>query len=109
MAYCVVFVTASKGPEAKRLAMLVLKRKLCACVNIIKNIESFFWWQGKIDTAKESLLVIKTRKSFLPRLFKAIRLAHSYEVCEIVALPVVAGSKPYLDWISRSLGKEKVK
>lgn len=102
MRYCVVYITAPDGKQAKRLARVVLEKKLCACVNIIKNIESFFWWRGKIDSAKEMLMIVKTRKSLLPKLIKAIRSIHSYEVCEIIALPIIAGNKPYLEWINAS-------
>ena len=106
MKYCVVLVTAPKGKEAKALTKLLLRRKLCACVNIIKGVDSFFWWESKIDRAAESLLIIKTKRSMLPRLIREVRAAHSYSVCEIIALPIVAGNKPYLDWIGSSCGKD---
>ncbi len=96
---CVVLVTAPKGKEAKKLSGLLLGRKLCACVNIIKGVDSFFWWKGKIDSASESLMVIKTKQSLLPALIKEVKAAHSYDVCEVIALPIIAGSKQYLDWV----------
>jgi periplasmic divalent cation tolerance protein len=102
MSYCIVLVTAPKGREAYRLTELLLKHKLCACVNIIKGVDSFFWWKSKIDSARESLLVIKTKRSLLPRLIKKVRGAHSYSVCEIIALPIIAGNKDYLAWIGSS-------
>lgn len=105
MGYCVVLVTVPQGNEANRLTKLLLRNKLCACVNVIKGVESFFWWKSKIDTARESLLVIKTKRSLLPRLIKAVKAAHSYANCEIIALPVIAGSKEYLDWIEASCRK----
>ena len=65
MSFCVVLITAPKGREPKRLADMLLKKKLVACVNIIRDIDSFFWWQGKIDAADESLLIAKTRRRLL--------------------------------------------
>jgi len=105
MRYCVVLVTAPKGGAAKKLARLVLKQKLAACVNIIKGVESLFWWEGKIDSAKEDLMVLKTRRQLLPALTKTIKKAHPYSVCEVVALAVIGGNRPYLDWVGASCRK----
>ncbi len=105
MRYCVVLVTAPKGGEAKKLARLILKQKLAACVNIIKGVDSLFWWEGKVDAAKEDLMVVKTRRALLPALTKAVKKAHSYSVCEVVALPIIGGNKPYLDWVGASCRK----
>ena len=102
MSVCVVLITAPQGSEPRRLAKLLLEKKLCACVNIIKSVDSLFWWKGKIDHAQESLLVIKTRKDRLASLIKAVKAAHSYAVCEIIALPITAGNKDYLNWIVAS-------
>lgn len=109
MSYCVVLITAPKGPEARKLAEILLNEKLAACVNIVGDVESFFWWEGKIDTAAEVLLVVKTKKTLLSRLMKAVKRAHSYTVCEIIALPITAGNKAYLDWIDASCGGRKPK
>ena len=107
MKYRIIFVTAPKGREAERLARMLVKERLCACVNIIPGLVSFFWWQGKIDTAKESLLIAKTEERLVKKLTAAVRRAHSYSVCEVVALSVVAGNAPYLAWITASLKKGK--
>lgn len=104
MPYNVVFITAPRN-EAKGLARLMLKRKLCACVNIINGVDSFFWWKAKLDSAKESLLIAKTERRLLRKLIREVKAAHSYEVCEIIALPIAAGNKRYLDWITESCGK----
>lgn len=105
MTYCIVLVAVPKGKEAYKLTKLVLAHRLCACVNVIKGIESFFWWQQKINRAAEVLLVMKTKRSLLPRLIKLLRLAHSYSVAEIIALPIIAGNKDYLKWIASSCRK----
>lgn len=101
--HLVVFVSAGSKEEAEKIASGLLKEKLCACVNIVKGADSHFWWQGKLDKAKEALLIIKTKKSLFSRLIKKVKSLHSYEVPEIIALPVIAGHKPYLDWIDESL------
>jgi periplasmic divalent cation tolerance protein len=101
--YCVVLITVPQGKEALSLTRLLLKKKLCACVNIVKGVESFFWWKGKIDRAQECFLAAKTKKLLLPQLIKTVKAAHSYEVCEIIALPIIAGNKDYLKWIASTL------
>ena len=107
MRFCVVMVTAPKGKEAARLARLVVEKRLAACVNILKDVTSFFRWEGKIDQASEALLIMKTTRARLPELVKTVTKAHSYSVCEVIALPIVGGNKPYHDWVKVSCGKEK--
>lgn len=101
--YIVVFVTVSCLEEAEKIASKLIENKLAACVNMINGVQSVFWWEHKIDTAKEIMLVIKTKKSKLPVIIKLVKSMHSYEVPEIIALPVVGGEKKYLRWIDESL------
>ncbi|MCU0652518.1 MAG: divalent-cation tolerance protein CutA [Candidatus Omnitrophica bacterium] len=101
--YSVILVTASSKVEAEKIAKALLKNKCAACVNIITGIKSLFRWQGKIDAAKEILLVIKSKKSKLPKIIKLVKSMHSYEVPEIIALPVIGGEKKYLRWINDSV------
>lgn len=101
--HLVIFVTASNKKETHKIAHELVKSKLCACVNIIGNVESVFWWQGKIDTAKEALLIIKSKRSKLNQIIKLIKSLHSYEVPEIIALPIIAGEKKYLSWLDDSV------
>lgn len=103
--YIVLFVTASNRQEAEKIANKLIEGKLAACVNIIDNISSMFWWQGKVDRAKEVLLVIKSKKSKLPQIIKRVQPLHSYEVPEIIALPIIGGEKKYLRWIDESVGE----
>ncbi|MEK6727688.1 MAG: divalent-cation tolerance protein CutA [Candidatus Omnitrophota bacterium] len=103
--YVVIFITVSNKKEAKRIADGLVRDKLAACVNIVDKLESFFWWQGKVDKAKEMLLIAKSKKQNLNRIIKLVKSLHSYEVPEIIALPVVAGYKPYLRWIDESIRK----
>lgn len=96
----VVFITASNKKEARRIAEEIIKNRLAACVNIIGNIDSLFWWEGKVDSAKEALLIVKTKRALIKKLIKKVKSLHSYKVPEIIALSIAAGSKDYLDWIS---------
>ena len=95
----VIFITTSSEPEAHKIADLLLTKRKAACVNIVPRVESSFWWQGKLDSAQESLLIIKTRASLLPEIISMVKAAHSYEVPEIIALPVIGGNEDYLNWI----------
>lgn len=97
----VVLVTTITREEAEKIAQLLLDRRKVACVNIVPGVHSVFWWQGKLDSAQESLLIAKTRTSLVPQVVDLVRGAHSYTVPEIIALPVVAGNQDYLEWIDQ--------
>ncbi len=101
--HIIVLVTAGNKREAQRIAAGLVKAKLAACVNIIDRIDSLFFWEGKIDRAKECLLMIKSKKEKLSKIIKQVKLLHSYKVPEIIALPIIAGSKSYLRWIDASV------
>lgn len=101
--YVVVLVTAKDKKQAHKISASLIKAKLAACVNIVDKIDSIFFWAGKVDQAKESLLVIKSKKEKLPKIIKLVRSLHSYEVPEIIAIPIIAGDKPYLRWIDAAL------
>lgn len=101
--YIVVLVTAKDKKEARKISASLIKAKLAACVSIVDKVDSIFFWAGKIDQANESLLVIKSKKEKLPRIIKLVRSLHSYKVPEIIALPIIAGDKPYLRWIDAAL------
>ena len=101
--YIVIFITASNKKEAQKIAAALIKQKLAACVNCIDKVDSVFFWKSKIDQAKESLLIIKSKKEKLTKIIKLVKSMHSYEVPEIIALPIIAGDKSYLRWIDASL------
>ncbi len=101
--YIVVLITCSSKEEAEEISKGLIERKLAACVNVISNIDSYFWWKGKVDYAKELLLVIKTKINVLHELIKFVKSVHSYETPEIIALPVIAGLSNYLKWVDDSL------
>jgi periplasmic divalent cation tolerance protein len=100
--YVVVLITVSSKSEATTIANRLLKEKLAACVNIIAGLESIFWWKGKIEQAFECLLLVKTRAPLVNKLIKTTRKLHSYDVPEIISLPIDSGNPQYLKWIHES-------
>jgi len=96
----VILVTTSNAEESQKIADLLLNRRKAACVNIVTNINSIFWWQGKIDSSAESLLIIKTKTSLLSEVVSLVKDCHSYKVPEIIALPIIGGNEDYLRWIN---------
>lgn len=101
----VVLVTCAKKSEAERIARTLVEKRLAACGNIISApITSIYRWKGKVDRAKEVLLILKTTSARFAALEKQIRQIHSYEIPEIIAMQVAAGSTSYLAWILESLG-----
>ena len=101
--YIVVLVTAKNKKEAAKIAQGLLGAKLIACANIIDGVQSLFRWQGKIDSSKEVLLVLKTKKILFKRIVAKVKSLHSYQTPEIIALPIVHGCDDYLSWISSSV------
>lgn len=99
----IVLVTCPTRTTAQGLARLVVQQRVAACVNVVPGIESVFRWEGKIDRAKEVLLIIKTTKSRFVSLMKTVKQHHPYEVPEMIALPIQAGFQPYLDWVTASV------
>ena len=99
MKYCCVLSTAPDIKKARRLAGLLVSKRLAACVQILPGLESHYRWHGKKETSNEVLLIIKTKVSIYEKLEKTILKNHPYEVPEIVCLAITKGSKSYLDWI----------
>ena len=100
----VVLSLCESMEEAAKLARHLVDARLAACVNILPGARSIYRWQGKIADTAECLLVIKSRRDLFPRLREAIASMHSYEVPEVLALPVVDGSESYLAWLEREVG-----
>jgi periplasmic divalent cation tolerance protein len=97
--YRVVLVTCGSVGEARKIGRGVVERKLAACANILPGVESIYRWKGKVERAREVLLVIKTAAARLRGLKREVRRLHSYELPELIALPIVSGSANYLKWI----------
>jgi periplasmic divalent cation tolerance protein len=104
---CVVLTTAGSKDEAKKIAHALVERKVAACVNIIPKIESIYRWQGKVETAEEWLLVIKTTVAALDGVRDAIKELHSYELPECFSISIAAGSEEYLKWIADEVDYRK--
>jgi periplasmic divalent cation tolerance protein len=101
--YRLVLVTCANHIQAKLIARSVVEKRLAACVNILRiPIESHYRWQGGVEKARELLLIIKTTTRKLGGLEREVKRLHSYEVPEFIALPIVAGSKAYLDWLDEN-------
>ena len=97
--FAVVMVTAPDMALARRLAKTGLEAKLAACANIVPAIESHYWWEGKLESSNEALVIFKTQQELLPKLERIVQEVHSYDTPEFVALPLTAGSRKYLAWI----------
>lgn len=98
-----VLVTASNQKEADNIASALLEKRKAACVNTLPHVASRFWWQGKIDSADEILLFIKTKASVIPEVIDIIKKNHSYKVPEIITFPIMAGNPDYLEWIDHEV------
>jgi len=95
----IVFITTESEEEAGKISELLLSKRKAACVNIVPKVNSHFWWQGKLDSARESLLIVKSKASVLPEIIELVKRVHSYSVPEIIALPIIGGSEDYLRWL----------
>jgi periplasmic divalent cation tolerance protein len=99
----VVLSTCASEEEAKQLARHLVEKRVAACVNILPGAVSVYRWKEKIEEAAEFIVVIKSRRDLFPALREELELRHSYEVPEIIALPVVDGSARYLAWLDGEL------
>ena len=100
--YLIVLNTCPGSITAKNIATDLVANKLAACVQVIPAVQSFFRWVGKVETKEEYLLIIKTTVACYPEVEKSIKALHSYELPEIVAVPISTGLSGYLKWINDS-------
>ncbi len=107
MSYRLVITTCPSMEEAENLAEKILKAKLAACINIVPGVLSLYEWQGKLEREQEYMLLIKSRAEGFPELEKLVQASHSYELPELIAVPIDKGSKAYLNWIDTQLGNNK--
>jgi periplasmic divalent cation tolerance protein len=98
-----ILTTSGSREEAQAIASALLEARLAACVNIAGPIESRYWWKGKIDSAAEYLLLIKTSDAMVERIHMTIRELHSYEVPEFLVLNIDSGDAKYLKWIASAV------
>jgi periplasmic divalent cation tolerance protein len=103
----VVFVTAGSEAEAEEIARMLLEESLVACANILPAVRSIYRWKGVVEDERETLLILKTERTRLGDVKKRIREIHSYEVPEIIAVPVVGGLRAYLEWVRAEVGRDR--
>lgn len=101
-----VFVTCAHYDEASKIAQALVSEKLVACVNILLHTESIYWWKGKVEKAGEILLIAKTSSAKIAKVIKRVKELHSYEMPEIIALPIVKADSNYLKWIDQSIQED---
>src|SRR5260370_10875149 len=104
----IVFVTCPSLALARNIARGVVQKRLAACVNDVRSpVESFYTWKGKLESAREHLLVMKTTTSRLLQLEREVRRLHTYDVPEFIALPITEGSPDYLSWLNESVARSR--
>ena len=106
MGYVVVFVTCPDRETAESIAQEIVEKKLAACVNITGEIKSVYFWKGNIEKDREYLMIIKTTEDLFEDLERSIKEKHPYTVPEIIGMPIIKGSKEYLDWIDQAVSRE---
>lgn len=104
----VIFVTADSEAEAETMAKALVEERLVACVNIVSPIRSFYRWEGTVADDREWLLLIKTQSERFSAVEVRVKELHSYQVPEVIALPIVAGAEGYLRWLRESVSEHTV-
>ena len=100
----IVFVTCESSEQGEKIAEVIVREKLAACVNVVGGVRSCYVWEGKLTWSDEAMLVIKTTQGRFGQLRDLVKREHSYELPEIVALPIEDGDQQYLDWIDERIG-----
>ncbi len=98
--YTVIFITTSSPDEAEKIGRALVEEKLVACSNIVSPIRSIYRWQGKICDDKEALMILKTKKELFKQIEKRVKALHSYDVPEVISMPIIEGSNKYLSWLN---------
>ncbi len=101
--HLVVLITTGSTEEAQKIARALVEERRAACVNIVAPVQSVYRWQGEVQTDQEALLIVKTQAQALEGLAKRVKQLHSYEVPEVIALPILAGAEDYLRWIDEQI------
>ena len=105
--HIIVMVTTANKQEAEKITQQLIKERLIACANITTPVSSFFHWAGKIEKAEEYLIFMKSRKDLFKKLAETVKALHTYELPEIIALPIIESSKGYLAWLDSCLDVKK--
>jgi len=99
----IIFITTGTYEEADQVAEVLLKQRKAACINIIPGVRSRFWWEGQLHSDRENLLIVKAKASLLDEIVGLVKEVHSYDVPEIIALPIVGGNRDYLTWVKNEV------
>ena len=99
----VIFITTGTGGEAHKIAEVLLTQRKAACVNIVPKVSSLFWWKDELDSAQESLLIVKTKASLLNQIITLVKEIHSNDIPEIIALPIIGCKQDYLEWLDKEV------
>ncbi len=99
----VVLITSGNMEEAQKIAQALVDERLAACVNIIPTVHSVYRWAGKVEHDQETLLIVKSRRAVMDRLIRRVQELHSYEVPEIIAMPLITGDAAYLRWLDEQV------
>lgn len=98
----VVLITTPKG-KGEELAKRLVEERLAACINVIQGVKSHYWWKGNMERDEEDLLILKSSMRVISRLIDRVKEMHGYEVPEVIAIPIVAGYKEYLNWLRKEV------
>lgn len=101
--YRIVLVTCASIAEARRIGRSVVEKKLAACANIVARVESIYRWKGELERPREVLVMMKTSAGRLRALEREVKRMHSYDVPEFVVVPIMSGSREYLEWVGKSV------
>ena len=103
MDFAIILTTVSAVEEGESIANILVEKQLASCVNIIPNISSVYQWEGQIQSESEVLLLIKTTKDLEAEVYREVQNVHSYDIPELITLPITNGSDAYLDWMTNSV------
>ncbi|MBL7084948.1 MAG: divalent-cation tolerance protein CutA [Candidatus Omnitrophica bacterium] len=96
-----VYITTKDKAQARKIGQELVKERLAGCINIIDNMNSMYWWEGKIQDDNEAILIAKTKETLVKELIKKVKSLHSYSCPCIISLPILEGNKDYLEWLQK--------
>jgi periplasmic divalent cation tolerance protein len=104
--FALVYITTSSEEESTIIGKKLVEERLAACANIVKEIKSFYWWQGNLEEDHESVLMVKTLTKHVEDIIKRVKELHSYENPCVVAFPIIGGSREYLEWLQSEVNTD---